>query len=184
MRSSLPLLAPAFALLAATTGCVHSAHEAHAVTSFAFATTELVESAEDLAQANQNPEQEWTEADDTAPEEPGSVNTAPRPIPPHLPASAADHRVDTAARFDLGGAYGALAGIDLSSCKAQGLAPGYGRVVLAFAPDGAAAGVGVDLPAGSSPAARACVEQAFGAARVSPFDGAPTNVRRTFFVKG
>jgi hypothetical protein len=29
-----------------------------------------------------------------------------------------------------------------------------------------------------------CVEQAFGAVRVSPFDGAPMNVRRAFFVKG
>jgi hypothetical protein len=178
------LLAAAFGLLAATTGCVHSAHEAHAVTNFAFATTELVESVQDLAANSQNPEQEWTEADDTAPVELETANTAPRPIPPHLPASAADHRVDTPVRFDLGGAYGAVAKVDLSSCKALGLTPGYGRVVLAFDPDGAAAGVGVDLPAGSSPAARACVEQAFGAARVSPFDGAPMNVRRTFFVKG
>jgi hypothetical protein len=184
MRSSLLLLAPAFALLAATTGCVHGAREARAVTNFAVATTELVESAQDLAETSQNPEQEWTEADDTAPVEPESVNTAPRPIPPHLPASAADRRVDTRAPFDLGGAYGSLARVDLSACKAQGLAAGYGRVVLAFDPDGTAAGVGVELPAGSSPAARACVEQAFGAARVSPFDGAPMNVRRTFFVKG
>jgi hypothetical protein len=129
-----------------------------------------------------------SEAEPTDPDDPGIpsivyVDTTPRPTPAHLPASDADHRVEHRVAFDLGGAYGALANVDLGACKAAGLGTGYGKVTLAFAPDGRAAAVGVDLPAGSSPAARACVEQAYRAVTVSPFDGSPVNVSRAFFAK-
>jgi hypothetical protein len=43
--------------------------------------------------------------------------------------------------------------------------------------------VSIEMPAGSTPASRACVEEAFRAVRVAPFDGAPVNVQRAFFVK-
>ena len=177
MRPSTLLLAPAFALLVAASGCVRSGHVARGATDFAVDVVDLA------AIGAANPEKEWTTADER-PVDPPAAPNALAPIPPHLPASAADQRVDKQTEFDLGGAYGALAKVDLAPCKALGIAPGYGRVVLAFDPDGTPAGVGVDLPAGSTPAAQTCVEQAFGAVRVAPFDGAPMNVRRAFFVKG
>jgi hypothetical protein len=177
MRPSTLLLAPALALLAAASGCVRGGRGALAATAFAVDVVDVA------AIGAANPEKEWTTADERPVDPPGAPN-ALAPIPPHLPASAADQRVDKQTAFDLGGAYGALAKVDLAPCKALGIAPGYGRVVLAFDPDGTPAGVGVDLPAGSTPAAQTCVEQAFGAVRVAPFDGAPMNVRRAFFVKG
>jgi hypothetical protein len=86
--------------------------------------------------------------------------------------------------FDLGGAYGAIAQVDLASCKAEGLAPGYGHVVLGFLPDGSVGGVAVQLPPSSSPWAHACVESALRGVRVSPFAGdQPATVRRELYVK-
>jgi hypothetical protein len=158
-------------------------HEARAAEHVARATAGLIVAAGEVAEASGNPEAESTEADDSGPPDIVVVQVGPHPVPLHMPASAADHRVERHVAFDLGGAYGALAKVDLDACKAQGLTGGYGRVVLAFAPDGSAAGTSIDLPEGSSPAARTCVEQAFGAVHVSAFDGAPMNVRRAFFVK-
>ena len=177
MKLSLLLLAPTLALLAGS-ACVPPRHGAHATTDFAFDTIDFA------AMAEANPEREWTTADDSPHPDEAAAPPAMRPIPPHLPASDADHRVERQAQFDLAGAYGALGKVSLDACKAQGLTSGYGRVILAFDADGTAIGVGVDLPAGSSPGARACVEAAYGAIRVPPCDGAPRKVRRGFFVKG
>lgn len=85
--------------------------------------------------------------------------------------------------FDLGGAYGALASVDLAACKADGLAAGYGKVVVGFDADGAPASVSVVLPGGSADGARGCVEGAFRNVRVAPFDGSAVTVQRSFFVK-
>jgi hypothetical protein len=106
----------------------------------------------------------------------------PRPVPPHEAASEAERRVERRAPFALAATYGALGHVDLEPCKVQGLAAGYGHVVLAFANDGTPASVGVDLPAGSAPRAHACVEEAFRAVRVAEFDGRPVKMRRAFFV--
>ncbi len=174
MRSS--LLAPALTLIVITSGCTRSGVVAGAVVAYEVAET---------AQSLDNPEAEWTTAD-TQPDEDDEGSTAGmvRPIPPHMPASVADQRVEQEkVGFDLGAAYGAIAQVDLDPCRDRGLAPGYGRVIVAFDRGGSAVGVGIDLPAGSAPTAHACVEQAFRAVRVAPFDGAPVNVRRAFFVK-
>jgi hypothetical protein len=130
-----------------------------------------------------NPESEWTTTDGSPADEDDDVDEGLRPVPPHEAASEADRRVERRTPFALAAAYGALARVDLAPCTAQGLATGYGRIVLAFTNDGAPAGMRVDLPSGSSLQAGACVEQAFRAVRVSAFDGAPVNVRRAFFVK-
>jgi hypothetical protein len=177
MRPSI-LLVPTLALLATSSGCTRPGAVAGAV--FAY---ELAEG----MQSTDNPEQEWTTADVPSDEEEaeGSSSGMVRPVPPHMPASAADQRVERQrVGFDLGGAYGVLAHVNLDPCKAQGLTPGYGRVIVAFEPAGAPVGVGVALPAGSAPSAHACVEQAFRAVHVAPFEGAPVNVRRAFYVKG
>jgi hypothetical protein len=57
-------------------------------------------------------------------------------------------------------------------------------VVLGFGTDGVPARVGLELPAGSAPASQACVESAFQAVQVAPFDGSAMTVRRQFYVKG
>ncbi len=163
---------------------VHAdSHTGHAVARIAHAGARLVVDTDVVVEDDGSPQAEWTEMDDPGAEPMVAVDTAPRPIPPHLPASAADHRVERHIAFDLGGAYGALAGVDLGTCKAAGLGAGYGKVTLAFDPDGRTAGVGIELPAGSSPGAAACVEQAYGAVTVAPFDGSPVSVSRAFFVE-
>jgi hypothetical protein len=136
---------------------------------------------EDSPENDSNPEREWTTTDGSPAVDDDGAD-GPRPVPPHEAASEADRRVERRTPFALAATYGALGHVDLEPCKAQGLAAGYGHVVLAFANDGTPAGVGVDLPARSAPRAHACVEKAFGALRVAAFDGSPVKVRRAFFV--
>lgn len=124
--------------------------------------------------------QDVAQEDDTSSDPPLRVRLGP--IPPHQPPAAADAPDPSRTAFDLGGAYGALAHVDLSACKSDGLAPGYGRVEVAFAGDGSARDMHVALPAGSPEPARACVETAFRQVRVAPFDGAQVTVRRSFYV--
>jgi hypothetical protein len=85
--------------------------------------------------------------------------------------------------FDLGGAYAAMAKVDLTTCKEAGVAPGYGHVELEVLPDGTVGGVMVQLHAATA-GGRACAEQAFRGVRVAPFDGEqPVRVQRDFFVR-
>jgi hypothetical protein len=158
-------------------------HAGHAVAQLANAAAAFFQLAQQAPAADADSEAEATDPDDPGIPSIVYVDTTPHPTPSHLPASAADHRVEHRVAFDLGGAYGALANVDLGACKAAGLGTGYGKVTLAFDPDGHPGGVGVELPAGSSPAATACVEQAYGAVTVSPFDGSAISVSRAFFVK-
>lgn len=137
----------------------------------------------DVAQASADVQAAQNAADEASEDE---YATAPVFVPyvPPPPADEADHRVErTPTRFDLGSAYSAVAQVDVGACKADGLAAGYGRVVLGFESDGAPTGVALELPAGSAPASRACVEQAFRRVRVAPFDGTAVSVRRSFYVK-
>ena len=167
------LLAPSFGLLLVTSGCVRPGLAGNLAVTGALVAYEV---------ASAPPvEREWTTEDDGPDDDDAASEAALAHVPLDVPPPPAP--VVVPARFDLGGAYGALTRVDLGPCKAQGLAPGYGRVVLGFEPDGAPAGVAVEMPPGSSPIARACVERAFRAVRVAPFDGAPVNVRRPFFVK-
>jgi hypothetical protein len=85
--------------------------------------------------------------------------------------------------FDLGAAYGAIRDVDLSACRDEGLAAGYGRVVVGFMPDGRVGGVALDLPWASSAEARDCVESAYRQVRVRPFPGGqPATARASFYV--
>lgn len=184
MRKSLLFLAGCVAVAVTSSGCTRDGMRGvNAASSAADAigtTADLVTTLADLD--TNNPQHEWTTDDGSPPSDTPASTWELRPIPPHLPASAADTRVDKDRPFDLGAAYGALAHVDLDACKDHGLSAGYGRVTLGFANDGTPAGVGVDLPDGSKPEARACVEQAFQAVRVAPFEGAGASVRRAFFV--
>jgi hypothetical protein len=103
----------------------------------------------------------------------GPVDLQPRPARPAPPSP-----------FDPGAAYGAVAGVDLAPCKDEGLASGYGHVVVGFMPDGSVGGVAVDLPPASSPWAHGCVENELRQMRIASFDGEqPMNVRRDFYVR-
>ena len=178
MRSSLLLVPSTLALLLAGSGCAHPRFAGNLV-----ANTALV--AYGIATMDSGPQREWvTEHDVVVPDDADDVDTqeALAHVPLIVPPPPAPVVVPT--RFDLGGAYGVLAGVDLDVCKAQGLQAGYGRVTVPFEPDGTAGRVAIEMPAGSAPAAHACVEEAFRAVRVAPFDGVPVNVRRAFFVKG
>ena len=85
--------------------------------------------------------------------------------------------------FDLGAAQASLTHVDPATCRADGIGPGYGRALVAFAPDGSVSSVSLDLPQASSPAARECLDTAFHAAHVPAFSGSqPMNVRRIFYV--
>jgi hypothetical protein len=143
------------------------------------ATADTVLAVAELAQAIEDV-QAVTQEDDTPPEPPAAVRFAP--IGPYQPPAAADTAADNRTQFDLGGAYGAIAHVDLGACRAQGLAAGYGRVEVGFAGDGSTRDLHVALPAGSPDGARACVETAFRQVRVAPFDGAQVTVRRSFYV--
>jgi hypothetical protein len=130
----------------------------------------------DYQDRNDNPEREWLTSDGSPP---GDPDLSVTPAPPVALASVAR---PGERRFDLGGAYAALSRVDLTDCREDGLARGYGRALVAFADDGSAIGVGLELPVGSAPDARACVEDAFRRASVAPFDGDTVNVRRAFYV--
>jgi len=136
-----------------------------------------------------NPQSEWTTEEGPGDDGPAADDAPPLrvrlgPVPPHERPSAADTRVESHTQFDLGGAYAALAHVDLDACKVQGLAPGYGKVRIAFDHGGAASSVRATLPSGSSAAAQACVEAAFKQVQVARFDGTQATVRRAFFVQG
>jgi hypothetical protein len=132
-----------------------------------------------------NPQREWTTDDGSPSDDDGDAQRLlGEPETFHtVPASAAPPPRDERRAFDLGGAYGQVARVDVDACKADGLATGYGRVVLGFDDDGAPAGVSIEMPAGSAPEAHECVEDAFRKVRVAPFDGPTANVRRVFYVK-
>jgi hypothetical protein len=190
MRQNLLFSSASLLFLVVSSGCTtvayngrfETAHHHRQSTAYAVeAAADTVGAIVDLAAAvSALPEPGAAEVDDNHPQ----WAYALMPIPPHEPAAAADSRVEAAPkRFDLSGAYSAVDGVDLSACKADGLAAGYGRVAIGFAATGSPAGLTVDLPDGSTPAARACVEGAFRQVSVAAFDGADVKVTRSFFVK-
>lgn len=104
--------------------------------------------------------------------EPAQRYAPPAPPPPPAPRA-----------FDLAAAESSLAAVDVGACKAEGLPPGYAHATVAFAPDGTVHAVALDLPAGTSPDARTCIESAFRTSHVAPFSGDQVmNVRRGFYV--
>jgi hypothetical protein len=183
---SLPLL------LASASGCApgpygyaHVCAPVHSRTDRAIvAAADAILAIAEVAQAVQEAQSAQASAEDDDPSGDPPLRVRLGPIPPHEPAAAADTRVESRTPFDLGGAYGALANVDLDACKVQGLAPGYGRVEIAFVTDGSPRDVRLTLPTGSTDSARACVESAFQQMRVAPFDGAEATIKRPFYVHG
>jgi hypothetical protein len=181
MNRFLLLLAPSFLLCA---GCAHerggrAARGAYAV---AGATDALLRVYALMDEASKSvpgghedildvPEPARVEYVPVAPEPPQRY-APPAPPPPPGPRA-----------FDLSAAESSVAAVDVDACKAEGLAPGYGHATVAFAPDGTVRAVALDLPASTSPAARACVETAFRRPHVAAFSGDQVmNVRRSFYV--
>lgn len=180
MKRFLLILAPSFLLCA---GCVPGPRggarfgcRTDAVADSLFLAYELAEEARNSPPGDHDdvldtPDPVVVEYVPVAPEAPQRY-APPAPPPPPGPRA-----------FDLGGAEASLAAVDVDACKAEGLAPGYAHATVAFAPDGTVSAVALDLPAGTSPAARACVETAFRTPHVAPFSGDQVmNVRRGFYL--
>jgi hypothetical protein len=175
------LLAPSFLLCA---GCAHeggrrAARDAYAGAFTADAILQAYEIGEELSNSVpgghedilDTPEPVRVEYVPVAPEPPQRY-APPAPPPPPGPRA-----------FDLNAAQSSVAAVDVDACRAEGLVPGYGHATVAFAPDGTVHAVAVDLPASTSPAARACIETAFRTAHVAAFSGDQVmNVRRSFYV--
>jgi hypothetical protein len=177
MRSSILLFVPTLVLLGTAPGCVRpgvgAAVAARAIVAYEVAGPDGAWTV--------SPEREWTTENGDPLDDDGSTEEALAHVPLAVPPPG-DPPAPLPTKFDMGGAYGALSHVDLAACKEQGLRAGYGRVLLGFEPDGRPVGVSIEMPAGSTPEARSCVEQAFRTVRVAPFEGAPVNVRRAFFV--
>jgi hypothetical protein len=207
MSKSLLILGPLVGLLMTSAGCAehagysagavgsphpHRATGRHGTARAAHLALLGLAAAADIAEAigdsdgdDDNPQREWMTEDGSPPDNEGDVQRLLGPLETFhtVPASADPHPPDKTRPFDLAGVYGEVARVDLETCKASGLATGYGRVVLYFENAGVPASVSIEMPAGSAPEARACVEDAFRKVHVVPFDGAPVNVRRVFYVK-
>jgi hypothetical protein len=200
MRQSLFFLLPLVGLLVTSSGCTQEgfcsepvgAHayagpprafrgSAHVAAGLLDAVLLGAEIADAVGPTTSGPEREWTTDDGEPSDNDGDAQRLLGPQTFHTVPPAPPPRESRA--FDLGGAYGQIAQVDVGECKADGLAPGYGRVLLGFGTDGAPVDVGVEIPAGSTQASRACLENAFRKIRVAPFDGATANVRRAFYVK-
>jgi hypothetical protein len=202
MRQSLLFLAPLVGLLVTGAGCAREGYcdarfdgpragwhrgdrAVDGVLGAVVLATDIAQAVGNSGWDPDNPQHEWTTEDGSPSDDDGDAQRLlGQPVTFHtVPASADPPPPDKTRAFDLGGAYGEMARVDVDACKADGLATGYGRVVLGFDEDGAPAGVSIEMPAGSSPEARACVDEAFRKVRVAPFDGAAVNVRRVFYVK-
>lgn len=188
MRSSsfFARAALAFALAALGTGCYgstygryHHHHHGHGDGVLAAAAVGLVAGAA-LAASTEHREPE-REREPVYVQSVVYVNGAP---PAPLPASPRD-RVEaapSAASFDARQARTALAGVDLSSCRAAGAPRGYGHAKVTFNPDGSSSKVVVDTPSGLSAPAAQCIGDHLGTVTVPPFQGSLVTVGTTWFV--
>lgn len=112
------------------------------------------------------------------------------PVPTHVfmapaasPAGAATSSTPGApAPLDPAAARAALSTRDVASCSRRGVPHGYGHATVVFAPDGSAASVTIDAPAGISPDGVACLGDELGRARMPPFAGGAVSVGTTWFV--
>ena len=85
--------------------------------------------------------------------------------------------------FNPANAAGALGKVDVSVCRNAGGFHGAGHVKVTFEPGGTVSKTELDAPptlAGTG--AGACVAKAFAAARISPFEGGPVTVGKSFNV--
>jgi hypothetical protein len=88
------------------------------------------------------------------------------------------------ARFDASAARSAILAVDLAPCTAAGVPQGYGHAQATFANDGNVTHVLIDAPAGMPPEAAQCLGRRLATAKVGAFEGAPTTVGASFYVKG
>lgn len=84
--------------------------------------------------------------------------------------------------FDPRAARGALWQVDVSHCKAQGVAQGRGHAYVTFAPEGGVTKVTVDLPWDLPPAGSKCVADALSKVNVAEFSGNPATIGASWVV--
>jgi hypothetical protein len=111
--------------------------------------------------------------------------SAPRvlaPRPARVPPASASRAETSTGRFDAPAARAAVAAQDLRTCRARGVATGWGHANVTFAPGGNVERVDIDAPAGLSADAVACLGEKLGAAVAPPFAGAAFTVGTTWFI--
>lgn len=106
---------------------------------------------------------------------------APPPPAPATPTTGPATTGGGGAPFDRGAAAGALGAVNVESCKRPGGPTGTGHVKVTFAPDGSTSAVTVDGPFAGTDVGT-CVEAKYRSARVPAFNGAPTNVGKSFTI--
>ena len=97
---------------------------------------------------------------------------APPPEPTAPPAPA----------FDASGARNALAGVDLTRCRAEGAPRGYGHAKVTMNPSGDISKVVIDEPMGMPAGAAKCIGAELGRATVPVFSGSYVTIGTTWFV--
>jgi hypothetical protein len=129
--------------------------------------------AEPTAIAEPPDERQLTIANDDAPPAPGAASAvgstpllAPDPV-----------------RFQIGAGYGALARVDLASCRERGLASGYLRVRATFTRLGYVVRASVASEKVPPPAALDCIADQLRQAGVPRFDGSDARLSKTYFVE-
>jgi hypothetical protein len=107
----------------------------------------------------------------------------PAPAPAPSPAAAAP-AAEATGPFNMGEAKARLgaAADSAASCKKPNGPTGSGRVVVVFAPSGAAQSVSVSGPPFEGTPTGACVAARFRAVRVPPFGGSPFSVSKSFTI--
>ena len=105
---------------------------------------------------------------------------APAPL---LAASPRDRPPPDPVPFRIGAGHGALGGIDLAPCRAEGLPSGYLAMRVTFHRDGRVAHAVVEGPVPPPQEALDCVAEQIEEATVPVFDGRDASLTKRFFVE-
>ncbi|MBV9949159.1 MAG: hypothetical protein JOZ69_20085 [Myxococcales bacterium] len=84
--------------------------------------------------------------------------------------------------FRLGAGYGALGRLDLSTCREQGLQPGYVHVRVTFRHSGRVVRAAVESSVAPPQGALDCIGEQLEWAMVPVFDGGDVTLSKSFFV--
>lgn len=162
MRSTILLLVP---LLLVTSGCVRETGKLAATTDrTADEPPRDPSEVREIAVAYDSPGTEASEP----------VASAVRASPGHEPPDPV--------LFRLGAGYGALAHVDLTPCRDEGLQPGYLHVRVTFRHSGRVVSAAVESPVAPPSEALACIGEQLELAMVPLFEGGDVTLSKSFFV--
>jgi len=99
-----------------------------------------------------------------------------------VPIQGAGRRQVEPVLFHLGAGYGALGGLDLTSCRDRGLQAGYLRMSVTFRSSGRIVHAAVRSSMAPPPEALACIGEQLEVAMVPMFEGDDVTLSKSFFV--